>query len=250
MFGREREKDDKINLANCTITTIVGSDTVVEGTIITKSSVRIDGTLVGGVSAEGVVILSKNGKIRGNIMAENIIVAGVVEGNMQIREKTNVEPTGEIYGDITTKKLLIDEESIFQGNCYMNRDVKQAGKGRKADVAENIQFEEEHVQEAPAAETAAGKKNLKKDTVKPAGKQGAAKAAPQEAAEEKETAGPELPKFIEAIPLPKTVEEEPDAEDIDDMLEETAEEDDDMDFLDVDIKKNRNAAIDNKRRRR
>ena len=88
MFGFLKENSDKINLNNYTITTIVGNDTVVEGTIITKASVRIDGTLIGGVSAEGVVILSKNGKIKGNIMAENIVVAGVVEGNMQIRENS------------------------------------------------------------------------------------------------------------------------------------------------------------------
>ncbi|MCR4685875.1 MAG: polymer-forming cytoskeletal protein [Lachnospiraceae bacterium] len=132
MFGFLKERDDKINLDNYTITTVVGADTVVEGTIITKSSVRIDGTLIGGVSAEGVVILSRNGKIKGNIMAENIVVAGVVEGNMQIREKVNVEPTGEIYGDITTKSLLIDEESVFQGNCYMNREVPEnGGRGKK-----------------------------------------------------------------------------------------------------------------------
>lgn len=137
MFGFNKERDDKINLDNYTITTIVGSDTVVEGTIITKSSVRIDGTLIGGVSAEGVVILSKNGRIKGNIMAENIVVAGVVEGNMQIREKVNVEPTGEIYGDITTKSLLIDEESVFQGNCFMNREVPVGGGRGKKKAAKN-----------------------------------------------------------------------------------------------------------------
>ena len=75
-----------------------------------------------------------------NRMAENIVVAGVVEGNMQIREKVNVEPTGEIYGDITTKSLLIDEESVFQGNCYMNREVPvNGGRGkRKAAKSEKI----------------------------------------------------------------------------------------------------------------
>ena len=150
MFGFNKERDDKINLDNYTITTIVGNDTVVEGTIITKSSVRIDGTLIGGVSAEGVVILSKNGKIKGNIMAENIVVAGVVEGNMQIREKVNVEPTGEIYGDITTKSLLIDEESVFQGNCYMNREVPVNGGRGKKKAAKN----EKIIQASEAAEAA------------------------------------------------------------------------------------------------
>ncbi len=150
MFGFTKERDDKINLDNYTITTFVGSDTVVEGTIITESSVRIDGTLIGGVSAEGVVILSKNGKIKGNIMAENIVVAGVVEGNMQIREKVNVEPTGEVYGDITTKSLLIDEESVFQGNCFMNREAPAANtKGkRKGGKGEKISGKSVAVEEA------------------------------------------------------------------------------------------------------
>jgi len=122
LFKRKRNDDEKISLANYTITSILGADAVIEGTIITKSSVRIDGTLIGGVIADGVVILSKGGKIKGNVMAESIIVAGTVEGNMKIREKVNVEPTGVIYGDITTKKLLIDEESVFQGQCFMNRE--------------------------------------------------------------------------------------------------------------------------------
>lgn len=236
MFGREREKDDKINLTNCTITTIIGNDTVVEGTIITKSSVRIDGTLIGGVSAEGVVILSKNGKIRGNIMAENIIVAGVVEGNMQIREKVNVEPTGEIYGDITTKKLLIDEESIFQGNCYMNRDVKQAGKGRKEEKAEEIHFEEDVKQPPKFVETI------------PLPKPSTAKQKPKKAAEAEDTE--ELEETEETETLEK-IEEAAGIDETEDMdLEEKEIEDDDMDFLDVNIKKNRNAANDNKRRRR
>lgn len=159
MFGFNKERDDKINLDNYTITTIVGSDTVVEGTIITKSSVRIDGTLIGGVSAEGVVILSKNGKIKGNIMAENIVVAGVVEGNMQIREKVNVEPTGEIYGDITTKSLLIDEESVFQGNCYMNREVPVNGGRGKRKAAKN----EKIIETSEAAQAAMSNVGRSKD---------------------------------------------------------------------------------------
>lgn len=236
MFGKERE--DKINLANYAVTTIVGSDTTVEGTIITKSSVRIDGTLIGGVSAEGVVILTKQGKIHGNIMAENIIVAGVVEGNMQIREKVDVEPSGEIYGDITTKKLLIDEESIFQGNCYMNRD-KQAEISKRKEQAEEIRFgEDEEGSEADKKKgerkslfekaVSVGKKEIEKNVSK----------TDKSRAEEDEN---EESSDIEA-----------EAENSDADLEDADLEDgeiDDIDFLDVNVKKNRNNTSDNKRRR-
>lgn len=129
-FSRKKEanqvsqNDDRINVDTSTITTMVGVDTVVEGTLRTKSSVRINGTVIGNVRADGIVILTKSGMIEGTIEAESIIVAGVVRGNMSIRDKVNVEATGEIYGEVITKKFVIDEESIFQGNCIMNRDGK------------------------------------------------------------------------------------------------------------------------------
>jgi len=44
---------------------------------------------------------------------------------MSIRDKVNVESTGQIYGEVITGKFVIDEESIFQGNCIMNRDGKK-----------------------------------------------------------------------------------------------------------------------------
>ena len=129
-FNRKKKEDkyiandDRIKVDTTTITTMVGVDTLIEGTLKTKSSIRINGTIIGDVRADGIVVLTKTGKIVGTIEAESIIVAVVVEGNMSIRDKVNVEATGEIYGDVITKKFVIDEESIFQGNCIMNRDGK------------------------------------------------------------------------------------------------------------------------------
>ena len=122
--AQNSQSEDRIKVDTSTITTMVGVDTVFEGTLRTKSSIRINGTVIGDVRADGVVVLTKTGRIVGTIEAESIIIAGVIEGNMSIRDKVNVEASGEIYGDIITKKFVIDEESIFQGNCIMNRDGK------------------------------------------------------------------------------------------------------------------------------
>lgn len=118
------QNDDRIKVDTSTITTMVGADTVITGGLKTKSSVRINGTVIGDVRAEGVVILTKTGRIEGTIEAESIIVAGRIDGNMSIRDKVNVEASGQIYGEIITKSFVIDENSIFQGNCIMNRDGK------------------------------------------------------------------------------------------------------------------------------
>ena len=140
MFGRD---ENKVKISNAQISTFIGADTTVEGKLITKSSVRIDGNVVGGVIAEGTVVLTESGQIQGNVMAENIIVSGVVDGNMEIRDKVNIEPTGEVYGDITTSRILIDEASVFQGQCNMNRDKEQEKKRRLIRKAEEVTYEEE-----------------------------------------------------------------------------------------------------------
>ena len=64
------------------------------------------------------------------MIAENIVVAGVLDGNLTIKDKTNIEPTGEVYGDINTARILIDEQSVFQGKCNMNIDRSKNKRGR------------------------------------------------------------------------------------------------------------------------
>lgn len=124
-------KDDKkVKLNNSAISTYIGVDTKVEGTVISNSGLRIDGSVIGGVCAKGTVVLSGTGQIQGNVIADNIVVAGVVDGNMKITEKTNIEPTGEVYGDISTGSILIDEASVFQGKCNMNREKDRDSKKR------------------------------------------------------------------------------------------------------------------------
>ena len=154
--------DNKVRVSPTSITTFVGEDTKVEGTLITHSSVRIDGKIVGGVVADGTVVLSQNGEIQGNVIAENIIVAGIVDGNLNIKDKTNIEPTGEVYGDITTARVLIDEQSVFQGKCNMNIDRSKNKRGR---------FRLKEAAAAKKEETAAPEEKTEKEVKATADKQ-------------------------------------------------------------------------------
>lgn len=137
------KNDDKVVVNNSKITTYVGADTKIEGTVITKTSVRVDGSIVGGVCADGTVVVSKSGYIKGNVIAQNAVIAGEVEGNLQIKDKTNIEPTGSVLGDISTARILIDEQSRFQGNCNMN--IGRDGKKSENTVPEVINQEKEEI---------------------------------------------------------------------------------------------------------
>lgn len=157
--------DNKVKINQTSISTFIGTDTKVEGTLITHSSVRIDGGVVGGVCADGTVVLSQSGQIEGNVIAENIIIAGVIDGNLTIKDKTNIEPTGEVYGDISTSKILIDEQSVFQGKCNMNIDRTKVKRGGRFKVKEAAELKKENITE-PVKEVEAKKESepeLKKE---------------------------------------------------------------------------------------
>lgn len=139
--------DNKVRVNQTSISTFIGADTKIEGTLITHSSVRIDGSVVGGVCADGTIVLSQSGQIEGNVIAENIIVAGVIDGNLSIKDKTNIEPTGEVYGDISTSRILIDEQSVFQGKCNMNIDRSKSKRGGRFKVKEATESKKENVSE-------------------------------------------------------------------------------------------------------
>ena len=100
--------------------TIIGAGTVVEGLLKVSASTRIDGTVNGDITSEGVVVIANEGVVNGNISAVDVKISGTVKGNLTISGKTELVSCGKLIGDIKTGSLSIDETAIFQGNCKMN----------------------------------------------------------------------------------------------------------------------------------
>lgn len=104
------------------LSSYIGKDTRVEGTVITKASLRVDGTIIGGVLSDGNVVVSESGQVKGNIIAKNIIVAGRVDGNMQISDEARLESTATANGDITSAVFVRAEEADFRGKSIISPD--------------------------------------------------------------------------------------------------------------------------------
>ena len=107
------------------ITTILGRGTGIQGDFEVNGSARIDGEINGDVKVSGVLILGAEGKVFGNVEAYDAIIGGEVMGNVIAENKTELIKTAKVFGDLTTKILVIDENAVFQGNCNMNQDVVQ-----------------------------------------------------------------------------------------------------------------------------
>lgn len=107
---------------NAKISSIIGSDMVVDGDIRAKEAVRVEGSVTGDVETEGALIISASGKVKGNVKGSSIIIGGSLEGDLTSGGRTEVVSTGKVIGNIRTKSLVVDENGVFQGQCIMNTD--------------------------------------------------------------------------------------------------------------------------------
>ena len=105
--------------------TLIGSGTIVEGTITSKESVCIEGTVRGGkIITEGSVIVSEIGRVDSDIFADMVMLGGEVNGNIVARTKLEITTKGKLRGDIKTGSLVIAEGVVFEGKCQMITDER------------------------------------------------------------------------------------------------------------------------------
>jgi len=99
---------------------LIGAGTVVEGKIRSQGSVRVDGKLVGDVTASESIAVGIMGDIEGNVTAKNVTVGGKVRGTVSAAEKVVFEGKSVVRGDVRATRLVIDEGAIYDGRVSMS----------------------------------------------------------------------------------------------------------------------------------
>jgi len=99
---------------------IISEGTKIKGDVIANGDIRIDGELLGNISAKGRLVIGPKGKIEGQIICNNIEISGYVKGKVTASELINMKSTSQITGDIVAGKLSVEPGSLFSGTCVMN----------------------------------------------------------------------------------------------------------------------------------
>lgn len=102
------------------VATVIGSDSEFRGTLHAQGSVRIEGSFEGEVISQGEVYVGVKSKIKGNISAKRIVIAGEVNGDVEVVQGLKIMKTGKVYGNITGDRLIIEEGGIYKGKVNMD----------------------------------------------------------------------------------------------------------------------------------
>jgi cytoskeletal protein CcmA (bactofilin family) len=90
-----------------------------DGTYSTDRDLRIEGRARGKLSCQGTLHVAQGATVNAEIEAEQVIVAGVLEGTVSCRARLQVMPSGELKGHISTPTLVINEGARYEGQMQM-----------------------------------------------------------------------------------------------------------------------------------
>ncbi len=99
----------------------LGGGTVVDGTVRTNNSIRIDGKIKGKLICKNTLTVGVNGEVEGEIEAKNAIIGGKIKGKIKVAEKLVLESKSILIGDLKASKLLIDDGAVFEGTSDMGK---------------------------------------------------------------------------------------------------------------------------------
>ncbi len=117
--------------------TVISSDVIIRGEIEGGCDMRFDGKLRGDIRVDGLLLIGKGAEVTGNLVAESISIAGKVTGNAYATDKVEINPSGELSGDIRSKSLVIEEGGIYKGKV----EDGMTGRETKADETEESKDE-------------------------------------------------------------------------------------------------------------
>jgi cytoskeletal protein CcmA (bactofilin family) len=98
----------------------LGSDVEIKGNLKFAGELTFEGKLDGEIQTEGTLNLGDTAVVTGNITAATVIVRGKINGNINAKDKIDIKAKAELFGDIRSSKLVIEEGVTFVGKTEVN----------------------------------------------------------------------------------------------------------------------------------
>ena len=163
MFGSNKKKDAGNPSSNNSVPGSKGHSlnslvegTAVEGTITSKSDIRVDGTIKGNLTCDAKVIIGPTGFINGEIHCENAVIEGRFEGTLHVKELLNIRESANVSGEVDYGKLIVASGAVITGSYKVSGNGSNgSSKSGKAIVTGA---------KSSDAQDLAGKANYSKET--------------------------------------------------------------------------------------
>jgi cytoskeletal protein CcmA (bactofilin family) len=133
MFGKKTNGDKHI-------ASLIGAGSTLVGDLAFSGGLRIDGTVRGSVrcvggEGSGMLVVSEQGAIEGEVRAAHLVVAGRITGPVYTTELVELQPKARVNGDVHYRALEMHHGAIVEGRLVHESSAQEGRNGPKLAVA-------------------------------------------------------------------------------------------------------------------
>lgn len=101
---------------------VIGKGVLVKGQILSREDLYVDGEVDGSIEMqEHRLTVGPNGRLQAGVKAREVVVLGIVQGNVDASEKIDIRKEAKLVGDIKTARIVIEDGAYFKGSIDITR---------------------------------------------------------------------------------------------------------------------------------
>ncbi|MGA3092407.1 MAG: polymer-forming cytoskeletal protein [Terriglobales bacterium] len=107
----------------------IGRSLVIKGEVTGAESLFIDGRIEGTINfPDNRVTIGRNGVVAANIVANEVVIMGKVQGNVECADRLDIRSEGLLSGDVITHRISVEEGAILKGGVEVRTPEKKEQK--------------------------------------------------------------------------------------------------------------------------
>lgn len=122
---------------------LIGKSIVIKGEILAADPIYVYGSVEGSINApEHRVTIGKEGRVKADIRAREVVIMGEVCGNLDGRERVEIRSDGSLMGDLSTSRIFIEEGAVLSGSIDVHKPSKKEKAEARAEQAIELEGSE------------------------------------------------------------------------------------------------------------
>lgn len=133
MMMRKKNDTPRTTSEHQHIDTLIGAHSAFTGELVFEGAVRVDGKFEGNIrsSKDGTLIISQGAEVLGEVHVPNLVLHGLIKGNVNAGKSLKLGETGCLNGDVEYRVITLAEGAAVNGRCSRISDQQTATAAQK-----------------------------------------------------------------------------------------------------------------------
>jgi cytoskeletal protein CcmA (bactofilin family) len=117
--------------------TVIGENISIEGTVLADEDIIIEGRMKGTIETKShCITIGPKGHIEADVDAQDVVISGMMAGNIIARNKVQINKEADFTGRITAKRIAIEDGAYIKATIELEKEEKQKAQASEPTISE------------------------------------------------------------------------------------------------------------------